>query len=55
MIPWYGEVPPAQPGLSASVSACVGAACGCNTLYSEDLQHGQLFDEQLTVVNPFLV
>ena len=27
---------------------------GCDTLYSEDLQHGQLFDEQLTVVNPFL-
>ena len=26
---------------------------GCTTLYSEDLQHGQLFDEQLTVVNPF--
>jgi predicted nucleic acid-binding protein len=27
---------------------------GCATLYSEDLQHGQVFDEQLTVVNPFL-
>jgi predicted nucleic acid-binding protein len=27
---------------------------GCDTLYSEDLQHGQVFDEQLTVVNPFL-
>lgn len=27
---------------------------GCNTLYSEDLQDGQVFDEQLTVVNPFL-
>jgi predicted nucleic acid-binding protein len=26
---------------------------GCDTLYSEDLQHGQVFDEQLTVVNPF--
>jgi predicted nucleic acid-binding protein len=26
----------------------------CDTLYSEDLQHGQVFDEQLTVVNPFL-
>jgi predicted nucleic acid-binding protein len=27
---------------------------GCDVLYSEDLQHGQVFDEQLTVVNPFL-
>jgi predicted nucleic acid-binding protein len=27
---------------------------GCDTLYSEDLQHGQVFDEQLKVVNPFL-
>jgi predicted nucleic acid-binding protein len=27
---------------------------GCDTLYSEDLQHGQVFDEQLTAVNPFL-
>jgi len=27
---------------------------GRDTLYSEDLQHGQVFDEQLAVVNPFL-
>jgi predicted nucleic acid-binding protein len=26
----------------------------CNTLYSEDLQDGQVFDNRLTVVNPFL-
>lgn len=26
---------------------------GCETLYSEDLQHGQVF-EGLSVVNPFL-
>lgn len=26
---------------------------GCDTLYSEDLQHGRVFDGQLTVVNPF--
>jgi predicted nucleic acid-binding protein len=26
---------------------------GCETLYSEDLQDGQVFDGQLTVVNPF--
>jgi predicted nucleic acid-binding protein len=26
---------------------------GCNVLYCEDLQHGQVIDEQLTVVNPF--
>ena len=27
--------------------------CGCDTLYSEDLQHGQLIDSTLRVVNPF--
>jgi predicted nucleic acid-binding protein len=27
---------------------------GCDILYSEDLQHRQVFDERLTVVNPFL-
>lgn len=25
----------------------------CRTLFSEDLQHGQVFDGQLTVINPF--
>lgn len=27
---------------------------GCETLYSEDMQHGQVFENRLTVVNPFL-
>ena len=27
---------------------------GCDTLYTEDLQHGRRFDDQLTVVNPFI-
>jgi Predicted nucleic-acid-binding protein, contains PIN domain len=26
---------------------------GCATLYSEDMQHGQVFDDQLTIRNPF--
>ncbi len=26
----------------------------CETLYSEDMQHSQMFEGQLTVVNPFL-
>jgi predicted nucleic acid-binding protein len=26
---------------------------GCSRLYSEDLQHGQVFEKSLTVVNPF--
>ena len=25
----------------------------CETLYSEDLQNGQVFDDRLKVVNPF--
>ncbi len=32
-------------------SALIG---GVNTLYSEDLQHGQIIDGQLRIVNPFL-
>lgn len=27
---------------------------GCLTLYTEDMQHGQVIDEKLTLVNPFL-
>jgi len=27
---------------------------GCDTLYTEDLEHGRRFDGQLTVVNPFV-
>lgn len=26
---------------------------GCDTLYSEDIQDGQVFEERLTVINPF--
>ena len=26
----------------------------CSTLYSEDMQHGQVFNKQLTIINPFL-
>jgi predicted nucleic acid-binding protein len=26
---------------------------GCSRLYSEDLQHGQLIDRQLRILNPF--
>lgn len=29
--------------------------CGCETLYSEDLQHGQMLEGSLRVVNPFRV
>lgn len=27
---------------------------GCNILYTEDLQHGQVVENRLTVINPFL-
>lgn len=27
---------------------------GCQTLYSEDMQHGQVINGRLTIVNPFL-
>ena len=33
------------------VAAALGA--GCDTLWSEDMQHGLLIDSRLTIVNPF--
>jgi len=27
----------------------------CDILYSEDMQHGQVFDDSLTIINPFKV
>jgi predicted nucleic acid-binding protein len=43
-------------GFSWFDSLIVAAALesGCETLYSEDLQHGQLIEQSLRVVNPFL-
>jgi predicted nucleic acid-binding protein len=37
-------------------SLIVAAAllAGCERLYSEDLQHGQVIDGRLTIVNPFV-
>ena len=37
-------------------SLIVAAAlrANCDTLYSEDMQHGQLIDGSLTVINPFI-
>jgi predicted nucleic acid-binding protein len=45
----------ARHQLSHWDSLIVSAAllAGCDTLYTEDLQHGQVFDDRLTVVNPF--
>lgn len=42
-------------GFSFYDSVIVASAllAGCKTLYSEDLQHRQVIDKQLTVLNPF--
>jgi len=42
-------------GFSLYDSMIVAAAlqAGCRTLYSEDLQHGQLIDKRLRVIDPF--
>lgn len=46
----------AQTQISYWDALIVAAALlsGCDTLYTEDLQHGRVFEGQLTVVNPFL-
>lgn len=43
-------------GLSCWDSQVIAAAleAGCEILYTEDLQHGQIFEKTLKVVNPFL-
>ena len=42
-------------GLNVYDAMIVASAllAGCKLLYSEDLQHGQIFERQLTVRNPF--
>ena len=43
-------------GLSVFDGLVVAAAleAGCATLWSEDMQHGLIVDERLTILNPFL-
>ena len=36
-----------------SVIVAAALLADCKTLYSEDLQHRQVIDKQLTVINPF--
>jgi len=42
-------------GFSHYDSLIIAAAleAGCATLYSEDLQHGQVIDQRLTIIDPF--
>jgi predicted nucleic acid-binding protein len=44
-------------GLNVYDAMIVASAllAGCKLLYSEDLQHGQVFERQVTVRNPFSV
>lgn len=45
----------ARYGFSWFDSLIIAAAleCGCETLYSEDMHHGQLIEDTLRIVNPF--
>ncbi len=36
-----------------SLIVATALEAGCRTLYSEDMQHGQLIDNRLTIINPF--
>jgi predicted nucleic acid-binding protein len=36
-----------------SVIVASALRAGCETLYTEDLQHRQIIDRQLTIINPF--
>jgi len=37
-----------------SLIIAAALAAGCHKLYSEDMQHGQLIDGHLNVINPFV-
>jgi predicted nucleic acid-binding protein len=37
-----------------SLIVAAALAAGCDTLYTEDLQHGQVIEDILTVTNPFV-
>jgi predicted nucleic acid-binding protein len=37
---------------SLIISAAI--SCNCSTLFSEDMRHGQIIDDKLKIVNPFL-
>ena len=37
-----------------SLILAAALAAGCATLYSEDMQHGQIIEGRLTITNPFL-
>jgi predicted nucleic acid-binding protein len=37
-----------------AVMIAVALANGATTLYSEDMQHGMVIDDKLTILNPFL-
>lgn len=43
-------------GFSHYDSLIIAAAldAGCDTLFSEDMQHGQVIDERLKIINPFV-
>ncbi len=43
-------------GFSHYDSLIIAAALqtGCTTLYSEDMQHGQIIEERMIILNPFL-
>lgn len=45
----------ARYGFAVYDAMIVAAAlqCGCTTLYSEDMQHGLIIEEQMRIVNPF--
>ncbi|MGA7631256.1 MAG: PIN domain-containing protein [Terriglobales bacterium] len=40
-------------GIDDALIASAALQAGCKTLYSEDMQDGQIIDRQLTIRNPF--
>ncbi len=51
-----GKLTAERYGISVYDSMIVASAllAGCKTLYSEDMQHGMIIDQQLRICNPFI-
>ena len=47
-------MPLVEPIFLDSLIIAAALAADCNILYTEDMQHGQVINGKLTLLNPFL-
>jgi predicted nucleic acid-binding protein len=50
----YSSTEKYQYSFYDSLIISAALSCNCEMLFSEDLQHGQIIEERLKIINPFL-